>query len=630
MCGVAGLLVEDEEASPRHEATVEHMVDQLLHRGPDGHGVHASGPIVFGHTRLAIIDPHPRGLQPFVSPDGRYVLSFNGEIYNYRELRSQLSRWRFRTDGDTEVLLAAWAAAGVDCLPRLRGMFAFALWDAVEQRLFLVRDRFGIKPLYYGRLPGGGVAFASEIAPVRSAGVVGEPCPRRVLEFIDSGRVEGDGTQTFFHGIAQVAAGSYVTFSREGTSASHRYYSLPASMVASPECSAGEFVKSVAESVTFHLRSDVTVGSCLSGGIDSTTVVSMCRDQLEEQGAQVVFTAGSEQADLDEREYARAAAQRLGIRIVETIPTGRGLVEDLPSLIRAQGEPFPGSGIYAQWCVMRAAAGERVKVMLDGQGADELLGGYSRHRLAWALDEARHGSLGRAGRGLMGAGSPLRLRHDLLPAAWAIVDRRTALRRHRRETGPSSASRDLQAGCDCDEADDGKIGPTPIRSQFDRERLQDVAWRTLPGILRYEDRNSMKFGIEARVPYVDHLVAERAMSIPAALLFERGFSKSPLRTYLQSHQLARIAGRVAKLGYATPEQAWFQGTLGNFAREVLTDSSTVDSGLFNPDVLPHLVGQARERGSTGQAWRTLCVALWYRWVVAGDSFSPSRKLGTGS
>lgn len=475
------------------------MMMSLRHRGPDGNGLSVRAPAAFSHTRLAILDLTPGGAQPMVSPDSRYMLTFNGEIYNYRELRQDLRKsWTFRSTGDAEVLLAAWSEYGPECVDRFRGMFAFAIWDDVEQQLHLVRDRFGIKPLYYSAA-GGRVVFASELAALAAGGVSLTPCPSMVGAFLRDGFVGGNGSATFFHGAEQVPAGSRIVCGPGPHLVKQQYYQLSPQPSVPPDAEQ-TFLDELKASVGFHLRSDVPIGSCLSGGIDSSALVALCNQQLQGVGSQFVISAGSLVPELDETAYARYVADVLKIDSAEVVPTAAGLVADMPRLVRAQGEPFPGSGIYAQWCVMRVAAEHGLKVMIDGQGADELLGGYSRHRLKWVSDRLEERSFRKGCGALLGVGAPRlgvidhgRRRVGRIARAlchWEALD-------HAADGGDAELRSACQCGTPVDhlEAEDG-WDP----SRFTMERLGDIGSRTLPGILRYEDRNSMAFGVEARCP----------------------------------------------------------------------------------------------------------------------------------
>lgn len=613
MCGIGGIVASaagEQQADLRVAGSIGAVIG---HRGPDGSRVEAIGRAAFAHRRLAIIDLSDGSAQPMSSPDARYMLTFNGEIYNYRELRSELrTSWSFGSTGDVEVLLAAWSSYGAACVSKLRGMYAFAVWDQVLKELHLVRDRFGIKPLYYAKRGDGALVFASELIGLVAGGAPLEPCHSMVDAFLQDGFVGGDSPATFFHGAVQVPAGSIIKF-RDGRVSRRRYYSL---VEASRHETAGaDFEETLRDAVALHLRSDVPIGSCLSGGIDSSSLVAMCSDLLGGSGGQMVITAASTAPDLDESEYARYVVQQLGVEGAEICPTADTLVTDLPDLVRAQGEPMPTSGIYAQWCVMREASSRKLKVMIDGQGADELLGGYSRHRIAWVLDRLRSGSVAHAYSGLLGSGVPAL---GLMSHGRERAIRKLEHSRHSREGFRSMGlSRDRAMACSCAaEASEESITRRITGSRFTRERLGDVHWRTLPGILRYEDRNSMAFGIEARVPYLDHELAECALRLDETRMFDRhGLSKAPLRRYLMSAGLVRIATRSTKLGYATAESDWFSGRLGDFAEEVFTDQMVRAGELVDDSIALDALTRCRNGGPTGPAWRALSVALWGFWVI---------------
>ncbi|MGI8422295.1 MAG: asparagine synthase (glutamine-hydrolyzing), partial [Gaiellaceae bacterium] len=364
MCGLCGVV---ELERPADRRAVETMLDGLAHRGPDGRGVFADDGICLGHLRLAIIDLSDAGLEPFAGEGGRLQLIFNGEIYNYLELRDELAGKGhvFRTQTDTEVLLASYREWGEACVERFNGMWAFAIWDAARRTLFCSRDRFGVKQFYY-RLDGGRLAFASEPWPLGR----GRANLRAVREYLEQGYLD-QGEETFFEDVVRLPPAHSLTFDAAGLRL-RRYWTLePGDAPADPVAAVRE---TFLDAVRLQLRSDVPVGTCLSGGIDSSSIAVAVAHPGHER--QKTVTAYFDDAGFDERPYARAVIDATGAEAHWVSFTDGDLVENLPAIVQAQGEPFGSTSICAGWYVMREARRAGLTVMLDGQGGDEILAGY--------------------------------------------------------------------------------------------------------------------------------------------------------------------------------------------------------------------------------------------------------------
>lgn len=592
MCGIAGACVRPGLAvDPRRLARA---ADRLLHRGPDDLGflgwdgssppVHARDPaiargarVAFAHRRLAILDLTPTGWQPMATPDGRYHLVFNGEIYNYRELREDLAREgrRFVSTGDTEVLLAAWAAWGEEGLARLVGMFAFALLDREARRLVLVRDFFGIKPLYY-RAAADGVAFASEIPALLA---LTEEAPRahpgRLYDYLRFGLTD-HGAETMFEGIRPLPPAHVLTIDVDRPSAAEprRFWrlDLDARSELAPAAAAARLREMFLDSVRLHLRSDVPVGTALSGGIDSSSIVMAMR-HLEGPGLElhcVSFLPGD--PEIDESVWVDTVARASGARVHRTRPEPTELVHDLEHLIAVQAEPFGSTSIYAQHRVFRLAREAGIKVMLDGQGADELFAGYRTYlavRLASLVRAGRlieAARLARAARALPGTSLAELLRavgyHVLPPRlhGWA----RSLVRA---ELDPPWLS---AAWLERSGVVRGSPIPRPARADALREMLHRTLTETsLPMLLRYEDRNSMAYSIESRVPFLTPALAQFALSLPESYLVDgRGTSKAVLRDAMRGLVPDPILDRRDKIGFATPERRWL-GDLRAWVESIL-------------------------------------------------------------
>jgi asparagine synthase (glutamine-hydrolysing) len=611
VCGLCGAVDLDglEDA-----ACVERMADAMVHRGPDDRGTYGDAHASLGFLRLSIIDLSPLGHQPMAALDGDVQLVFNGEIYNYRELRRDLvARGHvFRSESDTEVLLAAYLEWGQECVRELRGMWAFAIWDRRAQRLFCSVDRFGIKPLYYRR-DGTRLVFASEPKAFRAAGIPLAPDLEVVHDYLAFGAVD-QSSRTFFEGVERLPGAHSLVFDRRGLSVAG-YWDVPDGdrRPADPVDAVRE---AFLESIGLHLRSDVPVGTSLSGGIDSSAVAGAVSHLLrtsEEAAAvgtrQRTFTAYFSHAGFDERPYAEAVVAAAGCEPHWVTFDDETFVDDLPAIIYAQDEPFASTSMVAQWYVMKAAAEAGLKVMLDGQGGDEIFAGYLTSFGPFLADLLLRGRL-------------RRLLHET-----AAIDRLHGLGTGRmvraivRSLAPERFARRFQA---YESGGDKLLGErlrgTSARAEKTsggggsvlRRQLTDLLTRTqLPALLRYEDRNSMTHSIEARVPMLDHRLVELAFSLSGDDLIESGVTKVVLRRALSDLLPTTVASRTDKLGFVTPLDQWWSSGLGRFAREVFNSPTTRSRGLVDADGCLRLLDDV-ERGSAGAfaLWRALNVELW--------------------
>lgn len=611
MCGLCGVV--DLGRAPETE-TVRRMAAALDHRGPDGDGSFADDGVALGFRRLAIIDLSDAGMQPFASEDGSLQLLHNGEIYNYRELRHELKGrgHRFRSQTDTEVIVRAYEEWGDDCVRRFNGMWALALWDGPRQRLFCSRDRFGVKPFYYS-WDGGRLAFASELKAFRAAGAL-EPHLPAVRDFLEQGYVDHTDN-TFFAGIRKLPPAHSLVVDERGLHVS-RYWELE------PRDLDGDSADAVRElfldAVRLRLRSDVPVGTCLSGGIDSSAIVCAVDHLLrtEAENARPVgdrqrtFTAFFEERGFDERPFAEAVVAQTRSQPHWVTFDSRELVDVLPSIVRTQDEPFGSTSIVAQWFVMRAAKEAGLKVMLDGQGADETLAGYHGYFGPFFADLLRSGQLRelgaelRAYRTVHGAGvgtTAVALARPFLPerVRWAA--------RGRARGGTALVHPDLPRT------------ETPHANGFDggylrRQMKLILMQRGLPELLHYEDRNSMAHSLEARVPFLDYRLVELLFSLSASDLIHRGRTKDVLRRALGDLLPPVVRDRVDKLGFVTPEAAWLRNGLGELAADVFASREFRERGFVDADSAQRSLARHRSGEKTAgfELWRALCVELWAR------------------
>lgn len=634
MCGIGGTLSRSG-VQPERVASISRS---LRHRGPDDEGfiaLAAEGgyesfrgedtvPELAGlphwdavepgrhrlamcSRRLSILDLTPAGHQPMVSHDGDLALVFNGEIYNYLELADELESlgWNLKPCGDTTVLLAAFRQWGPACVRRFRGMWAFAVHDRRANRLTLSRDRFGIKPLYYARSDDS-IVFASEIKGVLAA-LPGDPrgSAAAVVRLLTWGSLDHDET-TLFEDVASVPAGCNLHVELDDlTVTKEQYYDVgeeePDPFTGSVDEAIEEYRHRLSESIRLHLRSDVRVGTCLSGGLDSSLIASYAAAGLR-NGSLETFTAVYDDPALDERRYVALQAVRDGLMTHEVAPSADHLVRDVDDFLYAQDHPVASTSPYAQWAVMRLAGANGMKVLLDGQGADEAIGGYSYFAGAYLMELLRHGRLAHA----IGEARRLRERRGVrvVPQVGRVVFRQLPIDAARR------ARRHLRIGSELVALQSRSLAGAP---PFDaartyREFCVDALKHSLPQLLRYEDRSSMAFSIESRVPYLDHPLVELVLSLPTGFKYQQGWSKFVQRKAAESRLPGEIVWRRDKLGFATPQRTWQQETR-DAVRELVAEVE-VPAFLDRRGIENLLSTTSRTASNLSDYWQAVFLLRW--------------------
>jgi asparagine synthase (glutamine-hydrolysing) len=611
-------------------------IDVVAHRGPDGSGWRefgsVAGPVALGHRRLSIIDLSAAAAQPMSYADDRYWITYNGEIYNYVELRRDLEAagHRFRTRSDTEVLLAAYAQWGDAALDRLLGMFALAIWDAAAQVAFIARDRFGIKPLYTYAGPAG-VAVASEIKQlIGLPGFAARLNIARVYDFLSSGIMEHTG-ETLFDGVGQLRGGECVRLDLRHWHPGEplpvrRWYDILESgtIEIGEREAAARFRALLTDSVRLHLRSDVPVGSCLSGGLDSSAIVCLMARALAADGSGARVNSVSacyEVKAVDERPFMEAVVARTASQPHWCYPRAEDAFAQAERITWHQDEPYGSTSIFAQWCVFAAARRAGIKVMLDGQGADEQLAGYHgcfayyyqslirRRQFATLLramierrrwhhtsfiDEAKTLLLPVLPPGLLQ--QLRRQRQELVQHNWLDGEPlRPHLRRYTVETAREA------------------LGLPPIEGIGDICRLM-VQGSNLTMLLHWEDRNSMAHGIEARVPFLDHRLVELSIGLGDRHKIVGGDTKRVLRRAMASILPEVVRKRRDKLGFATPEEDWFRGPLRAAVLGGVEQTLAHFPDLLNGKGVRALAADMLEgrRGVDFSLWRIVNLGIWGR------------------
>jgi asparagine synthase (glutamine-hydrolysing) len=622
MCGIAGRFNFDP-AQPVDRQRLSSMTDVLAHRGPDGQGLYIDAGIGLGHRRLSIIDL-ATGAQPLTNEDGTVWVVFNGEIYNFAEIRSELETFghRFRTHSDTEVIVHAYEQWGARAVDRFRGMFAFAVWDARKRRLLVARDRLGIKPLYYA-VRRDAVVFASEIKSLlEDPDVPREWSAEAIDAYLALQYVPAPAT--VYKAIRKLPAGHLLIAENGGTSV-QQYWDLTFTGDGDPSREE-EYLEQldalVTESVRLRLLSDVPLGAFLSGGIDSSLVVSAMVGVAP--GRVLTTSVGFEDHGFDELQYARTVARHLGTDAHEVIVHPE-VADLLPRLAWHLDEPFGDSSAVPTYYVS-AAARERVTVALSGDGGDELWAGYARHRVErWEsaarrwLGPSASTLVGRvAGRHASSFKGSRALGHLALSPADACA-RKHAYGLFEGGTRDTLYSRDFQAqvkGADPFEGFRAIYNSCPSPDPLDRALYLDVKTYLVDDILMKVDKMSMAVSLEARVPLLDHKLLEFAATIPTSLKLKRGRSKYLLRRLLERRIPKSIVDR-PKHGFDAPVARWLRGPLEPLVDDLLNDGRLRNRGLFDSSAVARLWSEHRTgtHDHRHRLWNLVMLELWFRQFV---------------
>ncbi|MEM3365829.1 MAG: asparagine synthase (glutamine-hydrolyzing) [Candidatus Methanomethyliaceae archaeon] len=596
MCGIAGLLRFD--GNKVDQEAFYRSVECMRHRGPDdeGHVIletdtgrfeERGGPdslpelglkdiraptvmnadLVMANRRLAIIDLSPKGHQPKHNEDFSIWLVFNGEVYNYRELKEELlkSGHKFSSDTDTEVIIHGYEEWGLDLLlSKMVGMWGFALWDQRKKKLYLVRDRFGIKPLYY-HVNEKSLMFASEIKAIRAIfrTKVNE---KRVSEFLWFKPYNPE--ETFFEGINQILPAHYIEFEPSGTMKKVKYWDIKEvnstySDADYDKC-VKEFYKHLETSVKYHMVSDVPIGTCLSGGLDSSTIVCLSQKLLNEKKILEkgllnikklkTFSSVPKDERVSEALYIRRVVEESGVEWFSVSPTLEDFLKDFEELLKFHDEPFQGPSVYMQYKVMELAKSCNVKVLLDGQGGDEMLGGYHSYLVSYMKDLVKENPI-------KFLKELIKIRDLVRPLMWQFVREKMGLKRilidKTLKISPPNAS------------------PNSRNETLARKLKYDIFEGRLLELLKYEDINSMTFSIESRVPFLYHPLVDYLFKQPMSLRIRNGWTKYVLRESMKGIIPEVIRKRRSKLGFSAPDIEWSKRLIierGDWCRMLLKSS----------------------------------------------------------
>lgn len=601
MCGISLAINKDNFAV--NNAVIEAMNNAIVHRGPDGSGYYFGSNFAFGHRRLSIIDISDEANQPMAYGE-RYHIIYNGEIYNYKELRRELVAhdMSFSTVSDTEVVLAAYAFWGADCVKHFNGMWSFALYDKKEDILFCSRDRFGIKPFYYS-VHGSFFYAASEIKQLLPFFSECKANLEVLIDYLVYDFLEHTD-ETFFCGIQRLPAGHNLIYDlKEHTFFIERYYNLSDRVAAIAEKEGEEKIAKhyrelLENSIELRLRSDVMVGTCLSGGLDSSSVAAIAARKYKTDSPFTAITAKSSESEFDESSYAMDVATHCKLDLKVICPHTEDFITLMDTVVMTQEEPFCGPSIFMQYFVMQTARKNGCKVMLDGQGGDETLLGYERYYPAAYYEIAKNDGIGavlglimqsRKNNAIMSFGNMAKY---LLGCFLPTVRRQYAFKK-------------------CDflktkyqlETSFFELLASKYKSVRDLQ-IFEIERSNLPALLKYEDKNSMAHSVEARLPLIDYRLVEYALTIDCREKMKAGWTKYVLRKAMINVLPENVRLRKAKLGFNAPDKTWLSAYEQEMKNEVI--SSKILQEITKMDRL----SAEFEKLGTRLQWRLFNIVKW--------------------
>jgi asparagine synthase (glutamine-hydrolysing) len=612
MCGICGIIGSNNAVV--QEKNLFGMMRIMKHRGPDDEGVFVEKNIGLGFVRLSIIDLSQAGHQPKLSSDGNYVIVFNGEIYNYIELRDELINEgvAFETQTDTEVLLNAYIQWGVDCLHRFNGMWAIAIYNCQTRKLLIARDRYGIKPFYFLQTADQ-IAFCSEIPPLLSLmGENNQPDYQSIFDFLVFNRTD-QTERTFFSNVKKLQHGHYLVIDLDNipvdiTKEMVRWYDLRKRVQNTVGFEhPNEFAELFASSINLRLRSDVPVGVCLSGGVDSSSIVSILLRKFQKTDLKTFSAVYKTGQYGDESKFIHEYKPLLKNMFYIT-PDAKTLEDDLHNFVKAHGEPIPSTSPYAQFKVMELAKGN-VVVTLDGQGADEEFAGYHYFFGFYFKDLLKHGRFGK----LLSEMYHYLVKHKSLFGLKSFLY--FMLPKHLRTQTRVNEKGYLKAEFISTYKKNNSISGNLYGSNSLREALLDHFEYKLEHLLKWEDRNSMHFSLEARVPFLDYRIVEKVLATSGDLKIKNGMTKFLLRESMKGILPEKIRNRRDKMGFETPQDEWFRtDAWQNIVLSILNSRSFRERNLVDPEkakeqYLKHLSGKIN---IAKEIWKWVHLELWFR------------------
>lgn len=619
MCGITGL-VNQEQQQHDLRVTIKKMNDLIQHRGPNDEGFFFDTNLALGHRRLSIIDLSQAGHQPMTYLN-RYTITFNGEIYNYLELREQLIAlgYAFVSHSDTEVILAAYAAWGEACVEHFNGMWAFAIYDCEAATFFCSRDRFGVKPFYYCEI-GAYFAFGSEIKQfTHLPGWSAELDMAVAYDFLMHSWMNHTA-QTFFKGVYQLQAGHNLIYSlKTHTFQVSKWYHLDARIKPSKlkfDAAKAEFLKLFETAVKLRLRSDVKVGSCLSGGMDSSAIVCMMHQILVAEahtGSQETVSSCFEDKRFDEQEYIDAVIKDTQVNAHKVFSDFNDLFVELDNIIWHQDQPFGSTSVFAQWNVYKEAKHNDLRVMLDGQGADEHLTGYHGYYEAYFMALIKKGRFIKLFKEIA---AYQRMHHYPVSKIIKILLNAPGLKTIKKLLKRTAKTAAAEPSWWVNSNAKG-LGIKEMSAAADSiyQLSQKLLWFTsLPALLHFQDRDSMAFSVESREPFLDYHLVEFALSLPDDYKIHAGITKYILRQAMAGIVPQKVLNRYDKMGFVTPESAWMQAHAELFTDELALASERLKNYVNQEQVVADfkqaLANKSIVMGSI--YWRLICLGRWLK------------------
>ena len=609
MCGIAGIIQFNQD-TPK-ESSLRSMMLQMKHRGPDDDGLFMEEAVCFGFVRLSIIDLTPDGHQPMLSSDQRYVLVFNGEIFNYVELREELRQQgvTFNTKTDTEVLLQAYIHWGEDCMNHFNGMWAFAIYDRMKKTVFASRDRFGIKPFYYIHT-NEFFAFCSEIPPLLT--ILKNKATanyQSIFDYLAFNRTD-QTESTFFNEVKKLQHGMKL-FIKDGNVQYNRWYNLKERVSKAEKFkNPSEYKTLFTSAVGLRLRSDVPVGVCLSGGLDSSSIVSVLLKDFNKTDLNTFSAVYQNGQTGDEKKYIHEYKPLLN-NMHYIYPNAATLEADLMEFVQAQAEPIPSTSPYAQFKVMELAK-DTVVVTLDGQGADEELAGYHYFFGFYFKDLLKRGKIGKLVREMYHYLKNHRSLYGLKSFAYFLLPESARTKVRVGEKGY------LNTAFVNKYSKSNEIAGHLYGSNSLKDALLDHFENKLEHLLKWEDLNSMHFSLEARVPFLDYRLVERTLASSDNWAIRNGITKFILREAMKGVLPEKIRVRQDKIGFGTPQDEWFrEPAWRKIVEEILTSSSFRKRNLIDPETAmrkykEHLSGKVN---IAKEIWKWVHLELWFRTFI---------------
>lgn len=606
MCGICGIINFNHQ--PIEEAGIRSMMKAMKHRGPDDEGVFVEENVGLGFVRLSIIDLSSDGHQPMKSNEDRYSIIFNGEIYNYIELREELigKGYQFRTKSDTEVLLNSYMEWGEECLHKFNGMWAFVIYDRLEKTVFASRDRFGVKPFYYLQT-NEFFAFASEITPLLNL-IQRKPLPNYqcIFEYLAFNRTD-QTERTFFSEINKLQHGHKITIKGNDILIT-KWYDLK-EKIKNVEGfkEPSEFRDLLSSSIGLRLRSDVPVGVCLSGGLDSSSIVSVLLKNYNKKELNT-FSAVYQKGQFgDETEYINEYKNALKNMFFIT-PNADSLINELKQFVKAHGEPIPTTSPYAQYSVMKLAKG-KVVVTLDGQGADEELAGYHYFFGYYFKDLLTHGRLCKLSNEILYYLKEHRNLFGVKSFIFFMLPKKFRTRVRVNEKG--YLNKDFVNKY----KNKNSIAGNLYGSKSLSDSLLDHFEYKLEHLLKWSDRNSMWFSIESRVPFLDYRLVEKTLATKGDLKIKKGMTKFILRESMRDILPEKIRLRKDKIGFGTPQDEWFrEKSWQTLINEILNSESFINRNIVNYSIAKQLYNWhlSGEINISKEIWKWVHLELWFR------------------